>query len=135
MGATEVLPPSQRSISQFLERNGSAAYIFECVGNDKTFKLALDLIKRGGTVVLEGIYRGTISFPLMLLNSKEVHIQGVLGHDREDILDAIALVEKKKVDPSKLISEIVPLKDIQIAFEKFLEPEERNFLKIIVKIS
>jgi hypothetical protein len=29
----------------------------------------------------------------------------------------------------------VPLKDIQIAFEKFLEPEERNFLKIIVKIS
>jgi len=38
------------------------------------------------------------------------------------------------VDPSKLISEIVPLKDIQRAFEKFMEPKERSFLKIIVKI-
>ena len=133
-GATEVLEPSRRKIGKFLKQAGSPGYIFECVGGEPTFKLALDLISRGGTVVLEGIYRGKIELPLMLLNSKEVNIQGVLGHDREDILEAIKLVERKKVDPTQLVSEIVPLKDIQKTFERFLEPGERKFLKIIVKI-
>jgi len=134
LGAIEVFSLNKRRIRKFFEQNGMPSYIFECAGNEKSFKMALDLIGRGKTIVVQGIHRGLMSFPWILLNSKEICIQGILGHDREDILDAIELVEKKKVDPCKLISEVVPLKDIQNAFEKFLEGSDRKFLKILVKI-
>ena len=63
---------------------------------------------------------------------KEVALKGTLSHDKDDILNAIDLLAKKKVDVNELISEIVPLKDIQKAFEKFLEPGERKFIKILI---
>ena len=42
------------------------------------------------------MYRRKVSFPLMMLNSKEIGIKGVISHSSEDILDAIELVEEKK---------------------------------------
>ena len=47
---------------------------------------------------------------------------------------AIKLFEEKKVDPNKLVTKVVPLKDIQKTFEEFLEPGERKFIKIVVEI-
>jgi hypothetical protein len=38
------------------------------------------------------------------------------------------------VDPGKIISEVVPLKDIQRALERVLAPGERNFIKLLVQI-
>lgn len=69
-----------------------------------------------------------------MLNSKEIGIKGVISHNRADIFDAIELFEKELVNPSKLVSEIVPLKEINKTFNKFLEPGERKFVKILVKI-
>jgi len=135
LGATEVFSSSGRKIKKFFKENGNPTYIFECAGSENAFKIALDLITRGGTIVLGGLYRGTISFPLMLINSKEICLRGTLGHDRADILEAIAFFRQKKIDPRKLISEIIPLQEIQNAFEKFLAPGERRFIKIIVSTS
>jgi hypothetical protein len=33
-----------------------------------------------------------------------------------------------------MISEEIPLNEIQKAFENFLDPKERNFIKILVKL-
>ncbi len=133
-GATEAFPPMRRKLRNFFNEKGPPSHIFECAGSEKAFKFALDLIKRGGTITVEGIYRGTVSFPLMVLNSKEICLQGVISHDKDDIHEAIELVAQKRVNPNKLISEIVPLKEIQKAFEKFLKPGERKFIKILVKL-
>ena len=134
MGAIDALPPNKVKIKKFIKKYGSPTYIFDCAGNEQTLRLAIDLIKKGGTVVLVGIFKGSISFPTFLLNNKEIHLQGVLGHDREDILASIEFFKKKKVDVNKLISEIIPLDDIQTTFERFIKPGERNFIKILVKM-
>ena len=71
---------------------------------------------------------------MFMINSKEVTLKGCLGHDSEDILAAIEIFAKGKVDANEIISEVMPLNDIQNAFEKFLVQGERKFVKILVKI-
>ncbi len=133
-GATDAFSPSKVKIKKFIKANGEPTFIFDCVGIEKTLIMAVEIIKRGGTILLEGIQKGSILFPMFMINSKEINLKGCLGHDKQDILDAIDLFGKGKVDANEFISEIVNLKDIQKAFEKFLEPGERKFVKILVEI-
>ncbi len=134
MGAKDAFPPNKAKIKKFIKKYGSPTFIFDCAGNEQTLRLAIDLIKKGGTIVIVGIFKGNISFPMFLINNKEICLQGVLGHDREDILKSIEFLKKKIFDVNNLISEIIPLEDIQTTFERFIEPGERKFIKILVKI-
>jgi len=135
MGATNAFPPNKVKIKKFIKENGEPTFIFDCVGIEKTLIMAIEIIKRGGTILLEGIQKGNILFPMFMINSKEINLKGCLGHDKQDILAAIDLFSKNKVDANEFISEVVHLKDIQKSFEKFLEQRERKFIKIVVKNS
>ena len=97
--------------------------------------MAIDLIKKGGKIIIEGVYKGKISFPMFLLNSKEASIKGVLSHDREDILRAIDFFANNSIDTSLYLSEVMPLSKIQEAFERYIDPKNRTFVKIAIKIS
>jgi threonine dehydrogenase-like Zn-dependent dehydrogenase len=132
LGATEAFPPVKSKLKRFFKKHGEPTFIFECAGNENALNLSFDIIERGGTIVLESVYKGHISIPAFTLNVKEVALKGTLSHDRDDIVNAIDLLAKKKVDVNELISEIVPLKDIQKVFEKFLDPGERTFIKILI---
>ena len=132
-GADSTFPPNMARIKRFTKKNGFPSFVFDCAGNEKSIILAIDLIKRGGTILLEGVHKGSINFPIFLINSKEVCLKGCLGHDREDILSAINFFTQKKVNANKFISQIVSLDDIQETFRLFLESRERKFIKIAVK--
>jgi L-iditol 2-dehydrogenase/galactitol-1-phosphate 5-dehydrogenase len=132
MGATDAVGTSRAKVKRVTKKLGAPSFIFDCVGNEETISNAINFIEKGGTILLEGIHKGSITFPLFILNSKEVTLKGCLGHDREDILAAIDLFAKGEVDANKFISEVINLKDIQKTFERYLEPEGRNFIKIIV---
>ena len=133
-GATDAFPPSPAKIKKFLKKNGKPTYIFDCAGNQKSILMAIDLIKKGGSVILEGVFKGKVSFPMFLLNSKEVSIKGILGHDREDILCAVDFFSQDKINANKYLSQIIQIKDIQEAFEKYLDPEERDFIKLVIEL-
>ena len=134
LGATDAYPPSKVKIKKFLKKHGNPSFIFDCAGNENSINMAIDLIQKGGFILLVGVFKGSVSFPMFLLNSKEACVRGVLGHDREDILKSVEFIGKKKIDVTKLISETIPLDDIQKSFERFLNPEERKFIKIMVKL-
>jgi (R,R)-butanediol dehydrogenase/meso-butanediol dehydrogenase/diacetyl reductase len=133
MGATDAVGTSRAKVKKATKELGAPTFIIDCVGNEETISNAVNFIKKGGTILLEGIHKGSITFPLFMLNSKEVTLKGCLGHDQEDILAAIDLFAKGKVDANEFISEVIALKDIQKTFERFLEPNNRNFIKILVK--
>ena len=134
IGANEAFPPSITKIKKFIKNNSNPSYIFDCAGNEKTILMAIDLIERGGTIILEGVFKGRVSFPLFLLNSKEASIKGVLGHDRQDIMNSIALFEKDKINTDHFITQEVTLSELQAAFNKYIEKGERSFVKIAVKM-
>ncbi|MFW9987514.1 MAG: zinc-binding dehydrogenase [Candidatus Odinarchaeota archaeon] len=134
IGATNAIDTSRTKIKKIIKRLGTPTFIFDCVANEETLSNAVYFIEKGGTILLEGVHKGSITFPIFMLNSKEVTLKGSLGHDRDDILAAIDLFAKGKVDASEFISEVIRLEDIQKTFERFLEPSGRDFVKIIVKI-
>jgi len=134
IGASHAVSPSRTKIRKVTKKLGDPTFIFDCVGNEETISNSVYYIKKGGTILLEGMHKGSITFPMFMINSKEVTLKGCLGHDRDDILAAIELFVDNRINSSNFISEVVPLKDIQKTFERFLEPKERNFVKILVKI-
>ncbi len=133
LGANEAILPNKTKIKKSLKNFGAPTYIFDSVGSEQTILMAIGLIERGGTILIEGIQRTKISLPIFSIINKEITLKGCLGHDSEDILAAIDLFSKEKIDPNNYISDVVDLKDLQITFQKFLEPGERKFIKILVK--
>lgn len=134
IGATEVFPPKMVKVKKFMKKYGGSTFIFDCAGTEATIKMSIDLIQKGGTILLEGIHKGSINFPIFTIISKEICFKGSMGHDRDDILRSIKLFKDDKVNPSHFITDVIPLNEIQTGFERFLEPEERKFIKIIVEI-
>jgi (R,R)-butanediol dehydrogenase/meso-butanediol dehydrogenase/diacetyl reductase len=133
MGATDAVGTSRAKVKKVIKKLGPPSFIFDCVGNEQTISNAINFIKKGGTIVLMGIHKGSITFPLFMLNSKEVSLLGCLGHDREDILESIALFAQEKVPANQYISEVIAIEEIQKTFERFLESQNREFIKILVK--
>lgn len=133
LGANEAILPSKTKIKKILKNFAAPTYIFDSVGSEQTILMAIDLIERGGTILIEGIQRTKISLPIFSIINKEITLKGCFGHDSEDILEAIDLFAKEKIDPNNYISDVVDLKDLQSTFEKLLEPGERKFIKILVK--
>ncbi|MFW9783014.1 MAG: zinc-binding dehydrogenase [Candidatus Heimdallarchaeota archaeon] len=134
LGAVDALPPRRAKIKKVIKELGDPTFIFDSVGIKQTLSDAMFLIKKGGTIVLEGIHKESIIFPFFNIISKEVTLKGSFGHDSKDILDAIDLFAENKIDANDYISESVPLKNIQETFEKFLDPNKREFVKIVVEI-
>ncbi|MHA2392410.1 MAG: zinc-dependent alcohol dehydrogenase [Promethearchaeota archaeon] len=133
-GADDALPPRRAKIKKVIKELGEPTFIFDSVGIKQTLSDAMFLIKKGGTILLEGIHKESITFPFFNIISKEVTLKGSFGHDSEDILDAIDFFVGNRIDANNFVSEIVPLKNIQEAFEKFLDPNKRSFIKIVVEI-
>ncbi|MHA2431247.1 MAG: zinc-dependent alcohol dehydrogenase [Promethearchaeota archaeon] len=133
-GATDAFSPSMTKIKRFIKSYGEPSFIFDCAGNEKSMLMAINLIKKGGTILLEGLYKGTIVFPMSIINSKEICIKGCISHDREDILNSIDFFDNNEVNADDYISKIISLKDMQDTFKMILSPGERKFIKIIVKI-
>ncbi|TXT67056.1 MAG: putative 2-desacetyl-2-hydroxyethyl bacteriochlorophyllide A dehydrogenase [Promethearchaeota archaeon] len=133
-GASDAFPPRKTKIKKYLKQQGSPTFIFDCVANQDTILLSIDVVERGGTLLLEGIHKGTIEFPAFLINSKEISIKGCLGHDREDILRAIELIKTNEINLSKFITNTVKLENLQQVFTSYLEEEDRDFIKNVVEI-
>ena len=134
LGANDAVPPRRAKIKKVIKKYGEPTFIFDSVGNKTTLSDGIFLIKKGGTILLEGIHKESIDFSFFNIISKEVTLKGSIGHDREDILSAIEIFAENKVNANDFISEVVSLENIQTAFNKYFESNSRNFIKILVKI-
>ncbi|MHA1734233.1 MAG: zinc-dependent alcohol dehydrogenase [Promethearchaeota archaeon] len=134
LGATAALPPSKAKIRKFCKQHGNPDLIFEAAGNEKAILLAVDVVDRGGTIVMESVQKGKISFPIFMLSSKEIGLRGSLSHTRGDIEAAIDLIASGRVKPDKIISEVIPLGEIQSGFERYIAGGEREFVKLVVRV-
>ncbi|MFW9867258.1 MAG: zinc-binding dehydrogenase [Candidatus Thorarchaeota archaeon] len=135
LGANAAVFPRRAKLKKALKNFGEPTFIFDTVGIKETLSDAMFLIEKGGTIVLEGIHKESITFPFFNIISKEVTLKGTFGHDSENIKAAIELFANNRVDANVFISEIVPISKIQMAFEKFLDSSNRKFIKILIEIN
>jgi len=135
LGATACYKPNEKiKIKRFMKKNRSCSYVFDCAGSESSYCLSLELVKPGGTVLLEGIKRGNIPLPISMIVINELTVKGSYAENREEFLEAIELIRDKKINSDAMISEIVPLDNISYAFER-MNSKDRSEVKFLVNLS
>jgi (R,R)-butanediol dehydrogenase / meso-butanediol dehydrogenase / diacetyl reductase len=107
---------------------------FECVGHPDTPQLALNLVRNGGTAVIEGVFDrpGEVDFLDVMYNQKTITGSPIYV---DEASTAISLLADRSIDASKLITSIVPFEEaIEKGFDQLLSNKEDN-IKVLLKIS
>ena len=105
-----------------------------CADNPDAPQLAIELVRRGGTIVLVGVSSKPSSFRFenLVFDGKTV-IGSPIYIDEPKA--ALALLADGRIEPGKLITAEVPLKDAkQLGFEKLLTDKENN-IKVLLKVT
>ena len=100
--------------------------VVECSGVFDGLNLANSLLKPRGTLVLKSTYHGNFPFNPAIWVINEITL---VGSRCGPFVPAIQLLAKNNIDPSYLISEVVPAKN---AVEAFTFAQENDVLKVII---
>ncbi|HZV48799.1 MAG TPA: alcohol dehydrogenase catalytic domain-containing protein [Candidatus Dormibacteraeota bacterium] len=137
MGARETFDPGRVDARrEILGRTGAvgADLVVDCTGDPEAFSLAVELSRRGGTVVLCGIGHRPASVGLDRLVYFERRVVGALGY-RFDHRRVLSLMADGRVNPDPLLGAAVDLERIvPEGFERMLHDPEAP-LRVLVSPS
>ena len=74
-----------------------ADVIYDCAGNNITMGQAIKYARKGSTIILVAVFAGLGQIDLAVLNDHELDLNTSMMYRNEDYLDAIRLVNEKKV--------------------------------------
>jgi len=110
--------------------NRGVDHVFEAVGIGQTVNNAIEIVRKGGKVVLVGNLSPTINFPLQSVVTREIKVLGscAIRGEYETVLQLIAA---GKIQVDEMISAIAPLSEGADWFTK-LYNKEPGLKKVIL---
>jgi threonine dehydrogenase-like Zn-dependent dehydrogenase len=135
LGASEVLDNSQGEVvEKILERTDQLGVdrSFEAVGLEGTLVQSLQVLKKGGSSVLVGIFENPdVRIPANIFIQREISLNGSQGYCW-DFQKALKMLEGKKIRLRKIISHIFPIDSLQKAFELLTAPQSKA-IKVVIQ--
>jgi (R,R)-butanediol dehydrogenase/meso-butanediol dehydrogenase/diacetyl reductase len=121
-------------IRRFARREiGGADYVFECSGVPSLVNSAINIARKGGTVIQIGIWDKPLEINLLKYVMNQIRIQPVWSYTIEDFKQSIDLIAKKVIDPNPIVTKIISLDDIvEEGFECGIDPDTSD-IKILVE--
>jgi threonine dehydrogenase-like Zn-dependent dehydrogenase len=110
---------------------GPAAVVIDCVSRESTVALAVDLVDKGGAVMIVGVAEGATPVPLGLIQDRELALVGNLMYVREDFTAAMELLTSGIVPVEEIISADFDLDQAAQAFSASADPEN---VKVLVTV-
>jgi len=132
-GATHCLAADQEDLLTQITNltNGRGADLaFEVVGITPTVKIAVDVLRKGGSLTLVGNLKPQIDFPLQSIVTRQISVYGSCASSGE-YPTCLDLIEHGKVNVDALISATAPLKDGAIWFKRLYD-KEPGLMKVIL---
>ena len=132
-GADECLIPEKKNVPDEIYRitgNRGADVAFEAVGVNETVRMAVDSLRKGGTLALIGNVSPAVDLPLQKVVARELSLLGSCASCGEypACLDKIA---RGAVNVDKLLSAAVPLSEGASWFRRLYE-REPGLMKVIL---
>jgi 2-desacetyl-2-hydroxyethyl bacteriochlorophyllide A dehydrogenase len=93
-----------------------ADVVFDCVAVQDTLDQALELVLKGGTVVVVGVPPGPATVALQHLQDRQIRLQGSAVYRPEDYTESIGLLAGGVVRPADFITAQYPLDDAAAGF-------------------
>jgi 2-desacetyl-2-hydroxyethyl bacteriochlorophyllide A dehydrogenase len=133
MGAAYMFHPSEDDVPdkiRAITKNRGADLAFEAVGKSATVNIAIDLLRKGGRVVLVGNLAPSIEFPLQKVVTREIYLYGscAIRGEFETVLDLLA---KGKINVEDYISAVAPLSEGAAWFDR-LRNNTEGLKKVIL---
>ena len=96
---------------------------FEAVGISETVNIAIESVRKGGTVILVGNITPQVDFPLQKVVTRELRVLGscAIRGEYEAVLD---LLESGKIKVDDQISKVAPLSEGAVWFDKLYYKKE-----------
>lgn len=106
--------------------------VIECVGKSKTVLQSLEMVEKGGTVVVAGNCFEEISLHPIMWILKEITIKGSDGTDHEGFKAAINWLAEGRVDASFFLTRTITLEDLPKTMESLAD--QKDDIKVTVRI-
>lgn len=105
---------------------------FECVGIESSIRDAIDVVRKGGRVVVAGVFGNEVKVNMANVQDRELEIIGTLMYTRRDFKEAVHMLNNNSFNPDVFISSILPFNEPIEAFKAALNI---NNLKILIEIN
>ena len=134
LGATAVIDPEAGDPHEQLQEltaGHGADVAFDCVGTEESVNSALTFSRKGGRVVIVGVFKSPPTVDLNKVVLQEREIIGCLAYV-DDFPRAISLVADGRVNAAALITKRIPLRDIiEEGFQQLIN-DPTDHVRIIV---
>jgi L-iditol 2-dehydrogenase len=134
MGASRIIQANDTSLMEKIRtytggRGADAA--FEVVGLPQTVKLAIDSIRKGGSVTLVGNLKPQVELPLQTVVTRELTLLGTCASAGE-YPACLDLIASGKINVTAFISAAAPLEEGAQWFDR-LYAGEKGLMKVLLK--
>lgn len=126
LGADLVIDPAQQNLLEAVSAaaGGPPPVVFEAVGVEGTLQQAMELVARGGRVVVVGVcMKEDRIFPMVGIN-KQLTMQFVLAYTPLEFAEALQAFADGSLDTSPLVTRTVGLDELPAAFEALADPRD-----------
>lgn len=110
---------------------GPADVVIDCVSRESSIAQAIDLVDKGGAVLVVGVAAGVTPVPLEKIQDREIVVAGALMYVREDIQEAIDMLSDGSIPVDEFVTAEFPLERSAEAFAASADPEH---VKVLITV-
>lgn len=110
-----------------------ADVIYDCAGTDATMGDAIKYARKGSTIILVAVFASLAKVDLAVLNDHELDLNTTMMYREEDYIEAIRLVNEKKVALEPLMSRTFGFRDYLSAY-KYIDENKASSMKILIDV-
>ena len=96
--------------------------VLECVGIEATARQAINLVRKGGRIVVAGVFGDDVTVPMKYVQDRELEIFGTLMYSKSDFSEALRLITEDRVPAERLISHHLSLEEVPSSFALLDDP-------------
>jgi len=136
LGATRIINAAGTDIvDKLLSSKPYEGYdvVFECVGIEKSIRDAIVIVRKGGRVVVCGVFGSETTVRMADVQDRELELIGSIMYIRRDITDAVDLLADGYCPADLFLSKEFPLDEAERAFSAALDTN--NNVKVVFKIA
>ncbi len=135
LGAAHTVDVSKTRLEDFCRTTYGTERAFdvavECVGVGGTVRDGIATLKKGGTLIVVGVFPSEVPVNLGLVQDRELKLLGSLMYRMDDFVEARDLIASGRAPTEPLISARYPLEQIDVAMQAINEHPEKNIKTMI----
>ena len=105
----------------------------ECVGLAETTNQAIRGVRKGGTVIVVGVFAAFPAIDLGLVQDRELELRGTLMYQRQDYVDAIRCLAERGITADPLLTRTFPFSQYPEAYA-FIDKNQEKVMKVMINL-